>query len=178
MQGASEAQIRQSLEQFVAEKLKIPTGDLCNSDINYVRRTKSGRKSKVKDEVVVSFTSTAARDLVQSHARNLAEYVGEDGKPLAGIRMEVPERLMADFKALEQYGHAMREKHGKLFKRHIKLDDATLGIYLDVFIPRTKSWVRVDVGLARADNLKRQSVRSRGTDRDLLTTDDNEEQQE
>ena len=166
----TEADIRASLDTFVSDKLRIPTGELTNDDINFVRRTRTTKRSRVQDEVLVSFNSTAARDLVQSHAKNLAEWVGEGGKPLAGIRMEIPERLMSDFKALEQYGHAMKEKHGKNMKRHTKLDDASLCVYLDIYLPRQETWVRVDVDLARKDNQKRQEKKSKKTDSDLLST--------
>ena len=81
---------------------------------------------------MVSFNSVDARDLVQSYARNLSAWVGEDGKPQAGIRMQIPERLRGDFKILERYGHAMKNKHKDGFKRHIKIDDTKLCLYMDV----------------------------------------------
>ena len=133
--GKNDAQIRNSLDDFFANKLKVPNGDIINEDIKYIRRMRSIKKSRVQDEVIVAFTSVAARDLVQSHARNLAEYVGTGGMPLAGIRMEVPERLMSDFKALERYGHAMCEKHGNELKRNIKMDDSAMCLYLDIYLP-------------------------------------------
>ena len=168
--GKTENQMRTSLDKFFSEKLKIPTGDLSNDDINFIRRTRATKRSKIQDEVLVSFTSTAARDLVQSHAKNISSWIGEDGKPLAGVRMEVPERLMSDFKSLEQYGHAMREKYGREFKRHTKMDDAGLCVYLDVYLPGPKVWMRVDVDLARKDNQQRLAKKSNTSNSHLLST--------
>ena len=82
---------------------------------------------------------------------------------------------MSDFKALEQYGHAMREKHGKDFKRHTKLDDSCLCVYLDVFLPGPKAWVRVDVDLARKDNQKRIARKSKVSNVNLLSTASDDE---
>ena len=162
--------MRSSLDEFVGSKLKIPTGVLTRSDIGFVRRVKTGRKSKIQDEVVVQFTTVEARDTVQSYTRNLAEFVDKDGRPLAGIRMEVPERLMGEFKALEQYGHNMKTKHKKNFKRHIKIDDSLLCLYIDVFIPKTNQWIRVDMDNVREDNKARLDKKNKGTDKKHLQT--------
>ena len=117
-----------------------------------------------------------------SHAKNLAEWTGKEGdKPLAGIRLELPDRLLADFKSLEQYGHALRAKHKAGLKRHIKMDDARLCLYMDVFVPRIKEWTRVDVEMARSDNAARikRSSKLDEKKRELLSTaveDDSEEE--
>ena len=154
--GQSKEELDAGLEDFVLNKLKIPTGVLAREDINYVRKVKATKKSQIADEVLVSFTTVEARDLVHSYARNLGAGVGEDRRPLAGMRMEVPERLIGDFKTFEQYGHAMREKHGKDFRRHTKLDDTKLCLYMDAFVPKMKAWVRIDVDKAREDNERRR----------------------
>ena len=103
IEGTNDEQIKANLESFVAEKLRIPQGVLRPEDVQFVRRVRSSKRSKIQDEIMVSYTNVAARDLVQSYARNLGEWVGEGNKPLAGLRMEIPERLLGDFKALELY---------------------------------------------------------------------------
>ena len=138
-----------------------------------IRRVKSLKRTKIPHEAIVSFASTDARDLVQSYARNLSECITDTGKPTAGVRMEIPERLMADFKALEQYGHALKSKHKNGFKRHIKLDDSNLSLYLDVFLPSQNKWIRVGVDHAREDNKKRMTRTMTKSDMDLLSTSDN-----
>ena len=112
----------------------------------------------------------AARDLVQSYARNLGEWVDKENKPLAGLRMEIPERLMGDFKTLEMYGHNMKQKHGKQFKRHIKTDDTTLGLYMDAYIPKLKKWTRLDIDTAKEDNNGRREKERKLSDKGLFST--------
>ena len=87
--------------------MKIPTGKLDKTDVKFIRKVRAAKKAKVSNEIIVGFTTIEARDLVHSYASNLGEWVGEDGKPLAGMRLEVPEKLLGDFKATEQYGHCL-----------------------------------------------------------------------
>ena len=98
----------------------------------------------------------------------------KDNQPLAGIRMQIPERLLGAYKDFEQYGHAMWNKHGKGFKRHIKLNDSQLNLYMDAFIPRAKKWVRIDIEMAREDNRKRRDSKATDVDKALLQTHDEE----
>ena len=99
----------------------------------------------------------------------------KDRKPLAGIRMEIPERLRGDHKALEVYGHHMKTKHGDGFKRHTKLDDEKMCLYMDAYIPRMKSWVRIDVDQAKSDNEKRRKKQVKIMDSNALSTVSDEE---
>ena len=174
VKGATDADMAKELDTFVTDKLRLPSGVLSTRDIDYIRRVKSSKRSKISDELLVAFTSVEARDLVQSYARNLAEWTDPvTKKPTAGIRMEIPERLLGDFKALEQYGHAMKEKHGRHFKRHIKTDDSEMNLYLDVYLPAKEKWVRVDMEYVRDDNKKRRDRRgsSLGDAGELSTVD-------
>ena len=123
---------------------------------------------------MVCFNSVEARDLVQSHAKNLAQYVDKDNTPLAGMRMEIPERLLGDFKLMERYGHAMRIKHKEKFKRHIKMDDACMCIYMDAFVPKVGEWVRIEMDTAREDNAKRMHKKTKGNQRKLFCTVDSD----
>ena len=166
------------LEKFINTKLKISTGTLGKEDFQFVRRVKATKKSKINDELLVSFTSVRARDLVQSYARNLGEWTDAEGKPTAGIRMEVPERLLGDYKALEQYGHAMKNKHKIGFKRHIKIDDSGLCLYMDIYVPKAKEWIRVDMELVQEDNKKRTAKSAGKVDRKMLSTVDSAEEEE
>ena len=74
----------------------------------------------------------------------------------------------------------MKSKHKDGFKRHIKMDDSSMCLYIDAFIPRVKEWVRIDVEIAREDNAKRQKKRTDIVNKDLRTveSDDEEEQRE
>ena len=172
--GADNTQIMQNLDVFLQQKLKIPPGMLQEKDIKFVRRIKSTKRTKIAQEILVSFVSVETRDMVHSHAKNLAEWVDKDNKPLAGVRLEIPERLIGDFKALEQYGHAMKGKHKAGFKRHIKLDDAILGLYLDCFIPKLREWIRIDMDVARKDNKNRLKKRTGAAAKNLIYTADSD----
>ena len=86
--------------------------------------------------------------------------------------MEKPEKLIGDYKALEQYGHAMKTKHKDGFKRHIKIDDTTMCLYMDVYLPKPKEWMRVDMEHVRADNKARTKKKNSTTDRKQLSTVD------
>ena len=159
-----------ALHDFILNKMKIPAGLLEEKDISFIRRVRATKRTKVIKEVIVSFSSVEARDLVQSYARNLGEWIGEDGRPLAGMRLEIPEKLMGDFKACENYGHAMKKKHGAGFKRHTKLDDAELCLYMDLYLPKKKQWTRVDMAAICVDNGARRKRNVSVDDEDLRTT--------
>ena len=119
---------------------------------------------------MVSFATIRARDLVYSYARNLGQCIDDDGNPTAGLRIEIPDQLLGDYKTLEQYGHAMKQKHKIGFKRHIKLDDSILGLYMDIYLPKQKEWVRIDMELARTDNAGRRAKKSQAINKKLLST--------
>ena len=175
VEGNSPDELIRGLDEFVLKKMKVPSGVLDDKDINFIRKVKASKRMKVRNEVIVSFTTVEARDLVYSYARNLGEWVGDDGKPLAGMRLEIPERLLGDFKACEQYGHAMKSKHGIGFKRHTKLDDSRLCLYVDIYLPKPKVWARVDIDVVRKDNDGRAPNGHKLTEADLRSTPENKE---
>ena len=172
--GQTNEDLLDGLDDFIIQKLRIPAGVLDKEDVIYVRKVRSANKSKVSDELLVCFKNVQVRDLVQSYARNLAGWVGGDGKPTAGLRMKIPERLIGSFKALEQYGHVMRSKKGPNFKRHIKIDDTLLCLYMDVFLPKNKEWIRVDMDHVFADNKQRRVKKAKKSNRDLVTANESE----
>ena len=94
------------------------------------------------------------------------------------MRMEIPEKLLGDFKCLERYGHALKEKHKEGFKRHIKMDDANMCLYMDAFIPRVKEWVKVDMDLAREDGARRAKKRSEIAEKKLLYTVESDDEKD
>ena len=80
MPGNTREELMISLDEFVMKKMKIPAHTLSDEDIDFVRKVRSTKKNKVNDEVIVCFSSVEARDIVQSHAKNLAEWISDDGK--------------------------------------------------------------------------------------------------
>ena len=91
------------------------------------------------------------------------------------MRIEIAERLY--FKYLEKYGHALKAKHKAGFKRHIKLDDSNLCLYMDAFLPKVKEWMRIDVELAREDNARRTKKIASAKDKKLLSTVESEDEE-
>ena len=95
------------------------------------------------------FKDPSIRDLVARHASNLSEAKDRNGKPAAGMRIEIPPYLGGTFKMLENHGHSLRRKHGPMLKRHIKFDDMELSMYLDVRLPGENEWVKVTPEFAK-----------------------------
>ena len=80
---------------------------------------------------------------------------------------------MGDFKSFERYGHALKTKHGKELKRHIKFDDTLMVLFMDVKI-NDDPWVRVDLELAKLDNAEHSKKTTQKHAGKLKTTDDAE----
>ena len=89
-----------------------------------LKRVAFGPRSKIKNEVVVVFSSTEVRDAVKGSARELA------GHPNAGIRLEIPFALQPSLKALESVSYRLKQKYPDI-KRNIKFDDDEKDLVLD-----------------------------------------------
>ena len=80
---------------FMKNELKMDQSTISKMSIEMVRELGEQPGARIKNEVLVCFMSVDDRDIVYGHAKNLA---GNGGK--AGIRMEIPEHLRADFRLL------------------------------------------------------------------------------
>lgn len=78
-----------------------------------------------------------------SHAKNLAEEIDREGKPLAGLRLEIPDCPRGTFKTLESHGYALRQRYGPTLKRHIRFDDYAKDLYLNVKLPGEEEWMKI-----------------------------------
>ena len=143
--GVTDEELKSSLKHFCLEKLRIPSEDLNEADVEHVRRVRLRRGKPGLDEVTVLFTSVEARDRVVSYARNLGLFVDIQGKPTAGIRFEIPDHLTGVHRTLLQYGHAMHTKYrrDKNFKRNIRFDDVEMTFCLDIKFPGRENWITV-----------------------------------
>ena len=65
----------------------------------------------------------------------------------------------------------MRRRQEK-FKRHTKMDDSRMCLYLDAFIPKLREWVRIDMDVVHKDNEGRLKRRAKLTDKKMLFTTD------
>ena len=158
--GVDEVDMMTNVMTFMRENLSISRAVVNEEDIDAVRRVGGGgRRARDREEVLVVFSSIGTRDTVHSYARNLAGYVDLEGRPTAGLRMEIPDYLMGTFKDLDSYGGHLRALHGSGLKRHINFDDSSKGLYMDVRLPGEDEWLRVDDQVARDE--RRELARRR-----------------
>ena len=87
-------------------------------------------------EVVAVFEDSYSRDYILMRGPMLSEYRDAKMKPTAGIRLDIPNHLMGVFKTLESFGFALRRKHGGQLKKHIKLDEFSETLYIQVGIKK------------------------------------------
>ena len=177
--GETEDQLWASLQDFVLRKLKVPRQEIDDKNIVDVRRIRKGRGGQAESELLVVFADVETRDRVASYARNLSSFVDIAGKPTAGLRLDIPTHLSGVFRALMQYGYALKKKHGAEMKRNVRFDDIEQTLCMDVCFPGEKEWVTVDYGMALTDKRARAS-RSIGGFKDnrfdtVLDEDDQEE---
>ena len=57
------------------------------------------------------------------------------------MRLDIPDHLQADFKALIQYGNEARDHYGKEVKRSVRFFEEELGLILHLGLPSGK-WVK------------------------------------
>ena len=103
----------------------------------------------VSDEALVLFSDSNVRDMVLGSAAKLGPFRDATGRPTAGMRMEVPPALQQDFRILFRYGQNLRTRHGLGTRRHVKFDDLTRGLYLNVKLPGDDGWSKVNLDLAK-----------------------------
>ena len=143
--GETEVELKRNLYEFCTEKLRIPSGDLLDEDVEHVRRVRLRRGRESFAEVVVLFSDLKTRDRIVSYARNLGQFVDGKGKPTAGIRFEIPDHLSGIHRTLLQYGRALWTKNNKSqdFQRNVRFDDVGMTFCLDVKLPGKKEWMTV-----------------------------------
>ena len=171
IEGTSEEELRTNLRMFLEEKLRIPSGDIREDDVESIRRVRVGRDKKNMNEVTVLFIDIDTRDRINSYARNLGLFVDPTGKPTAGIRFDIPDHLASVHRTLLQYPHAMwtKYKKSKDFKRNIRFDDVGRTFCLDIKFPGREDWVSVSYERALLDRKANKSAESEAGG-DLLST--------
>ena len=73
--------------------------------------------------ILVTFVDNYARDDILTRGPSLSGYRDDDGRPTAGIRLDIPAHLIGCFKTLEAFGFKLKKKHGQQLKKHIKFDE-------------------------------------------------------
>ena len=156
--GTSRAQLWQAVNQFLAVTLQLGQ-QVSKQMIEDITRVDIPSGPGVKLKALVKFRDTETRDLVFGAAGKLASYV-EDGKPTAGIQMEVPAALRPAFATLFKYGQLLRTRHGQGTRRHVKFEDVERTLYLNVKLPGETSWTKISTDLARRGLRAKESVSS------------------
>ena len=110
--GKRHTKIRAAVCVFFHDLLKVESPeDLDLEDFSFPRVVP---RSKIRNEVFVRFDTVSERDEVISHAANLKDCQRE-----AGVCLEIPDHLQADFKVLIQYGNEARKFYGEDVRRSV-----------------------------------------------------------
>ena len=113
---------------FLRDKLKVENPEeLDFDDISFPRVV---QRSKIRNEVLVRFSSVSERDEVISHAVNL-----KDCQTDTGVRLDIPDHLQADFKVLIQYGNDARKHYGVDVRRSVRFFEEEYGLILHLGLP-------------------------------------------
>ena len=148
--GATTKEMWQGADLFFRETMDLPLNAVAERDIEHIRRAMPGsRRARVQNEIIVVFKEVCVRDNVASYARNLGRCIDERGFPTAGIRIEIPDFLTGVHQDLQKYGGHLRGLHGNGLKRNVKYDDPNLSLVLDVKLPDSEDWMRLDWALVR-----------------------------
>ena len=123
-----EGDLRERTVEFLINELLLDQQHAVDLEFE-VRRVGSGRNGDsssrtVKDEVVVTFATSRARDDVRSFAKNL-ERRGR------GLRLEVPDHLWPSFRVLQKIAYELKQKNSDM-KRNVLFDDNNMDLKLDV----------------------------------------------
>ena len=133
---SSRSDLEEAVRHFLVSVLRVPADTANNLPIELVKKQDQMRRSKIHDEVLVRFTTSQARDVVQSYAVNLSEAGGT-----AGLRLDVPDHLRGLFRLFEVHAAALRDRYGTV-KRAIRFDDTEMSLYMDVKLGHT-GWHRI-----------------------------------
>ena len=137
-----------AVKRFMTDELKLSQSFMESVGDFRVRRVPSGPAARVRDEVVVSYQSTDVRDAVKSAARNLA------GKgPEYGVRLELPDHLKSDMKALQAVSYEIKKKY-PMARRNVLFEDERMDLVLDFCVSEGAPWRRMSSHQARARKKK------------------------
>ena len=129
--GETYEEIMNATIEFFCQALGARKSELC---IKNVTRVKSAPRGLAYKEVLVEFLDNYARDDILMRGPSLAGYRDISNRPTAGIRLDIPVHLMGSFKTLESFGFMLKKRHGEKFRKHIKFDEFSEKLYIQVGI--------------------------------------------
>ena len=163
IQGNNVQDLWRNVGIFISNNLGL--ADIRENAIESVSRPPIPSGPAAKDEVLVIFKETETRDSVMGAASRLAGFVDPNGRPTAGLRMEIPKKLQNVFATLFKYGQMLRRRHGQGTRRHVKFDDINQSLYLNVKLPGDETWSRISTEVARRGLRARESVSDEAIER-------------
>ena len=110
--GTSEDELWQGVGDFLHGTMAIREDDVGQEDIETIDRANDGRDPSVRKEVIARLYQRQKRDLVVASSPALAGKVDKDGRPTAGVRLEIPPELGDTFRLLSRFGTRLRARHG------------------------------------------------------------------
>ena len=122
----------------------MKVGDPEEIEIEDLSLPRAMKNSQVKHEVLVRFASVSDRDAVISQAANL-----KDAPMAAGVRLDIPDHLQSDFKALIQYGNDARDHFKENVKRSVRFFEENASLILHLCLPSSGKWIKVTPNEAR-----------------------------
>ena len=93
--------------------------------------------SKIRNEYTVLFASISERDCFRALASKLRPFTNRE----AGMRLALPDHLVATFKLLEHEGFRINQRRPGT-KRSIKFDDISESLVMDIKLPGA-AWVKI-----------------------------------
>ena len=130
------------------------------SDIEKLARPQFPSSFTTKHEALIVFRTVEVRDSVVGQSSRLSSRIDDQGKPTAGIRIEVPAALRPAFSTLFKFGQQLRKRHGEGTRRHVKFDDIERSLFLNVKLPGDQSWSKVNLDLASKGLRVRERINS------------------
>ena len=148
IRGDSKEEIWRATQTFLTTNLRLGNS-ISENMIEDIVAARIPSGPGVDREAIITFKDARTRDLVMGSASKLAEYIDSNGKPTAGMRMEIPSFLQQEFRVLFRYGQTLRTRHGVGTRRHVKFDEMEKSLYLNVRLPRDDRWSLVSLEMAK-----------------------------
>ena len=130
-----------ALRNFLVQKLRFTEDQIRDMGRISFKRLKEPA-SKARKEVMCTFDTKEARDLVKAASKNLA---GEGAN--VGLRAQFPGFLLETFRLLEAIGYNLRAGDDTV-RRSVKFDDSAMDLMMDVKLG--DEWKRIRPDEARA----------------------------
>ena len=148
IKGHTEDELWTQVKKFMTGALEMTESEYDGLSILNVRRVRSAPAARVHNEILITMAEPEQRDFVFSRGNRLSQFV-KDGKPTAGIRMDVPADLVDTHKLLNDLGYQIKRKFGPNTRKYVKFDSEQETLFLEVRLPDSFNWLRITPEMAR-----------------------------